>query len=72
MKRVKKPQYDSECFYGNKSVGKCTLSDGQAFTLMLETCNNSPKEALTKYSYFSSELKEMLEKAALIEEKNSK
>lgn len=64
-----KPKYDAACYYGDKLLGRCTPSDGDAYSLMMESCGGSAARVLVEYSYFSPELKAILEKAAAIQER---
>ena len=59
--------YDAACYYGDKLLGRCTVSDGNAYSMMMESCGNSAARVLREYSYFSPELKAILEKAAAIQ-----
>lgn len=67
----KKDRYDGACYYKNKLLGKCTVADSQAFSLLLENCGGSAKRVLQEYSYFSTELKGILEKMAAIQDKEA-
>ena len=62
-----KPKYDAACYYGDKLLGRCTVSDGDAYSAMMESCGNSAARVLREYSYFSPELKTILEKTAAIQ-----
>ena len=56
--------YDAACFYGGELLGRCTVADSDAFTALMESCGNNAARVLREYSYFSPELKAILEKAA--------
>lgn len=65
----KKPKYDAACYYKNKLMGRCTVSDSECYVVLMKDCDNSAACALEKYTYFSNELKAILEKIAAIQEK---
>ena len=67
----KKDKYDSSCYYKNKLLEKCTVSDGEAFSALMEACDSSAKRILQEYKYFSPELKGILEKLAGIQEQEA-
>jgi hypothetical protein len=62
-----KTKYDSACYCGNTLLGRCTVADGDLFSDLMEICDNSAARILREYSYFSPELKAILEKAAAIQ-----
>ena len=59
--------YDAACYYGGKLLGRCTSADGEAYSVMMESCGNNAARVLREFSYFSPELKVILEKAAAIQ-----
>ena len=63
----RKSQYDAACYYGGKLIGRCTVADGDAYSVLMESCGGSAARVLREYSYFSPELKAILEKAAAIQ-----
>ena len=63
----RKQRYNAACYYGGKLLGRCTTSDGQAYSAMMESCGNNAARVLAEYAYFSPELKAILEKAAAIQ-----
>ena len=58
----KKPKYDSACYYRGKLMGRCTVADGNAYTVFMEDCGGDAARVLREYAYFSPELKSILEK----------
>jgi hypothetical protein len=60
----KKPKYDAACYYGGKLLGRCTAADGNAYETLMKSCGGDAARVLREYSYFSPELKAILEKAA--------
>jgi len=60
----KKQKYDSACYYHGKLMGRCTISDGNAYTVFMDTCGGDAARVLCEYAYFSPELKSILEKVA--------
>lgn len=67
---AKKPQrYDSAVYYRKKLMGRCTVSDGEAFVALMEACGNCAARVLREYAYFSPELSAILEKVAAIQQK---
>jgi len=65
----KYPKYDSACYYQNKLIGRCTVSDGEAYAQFMESCGGSAARVLQEYAYFSPELKTILEKVEAIQDK---
>jgi len=61
------PKYDAACQYGGKLIGRCTVADSNAYVALMEQCGGSAARVLREYSYFSSELKAILEKVAAIQ-----
>ena len=58
----KYPKNDCTCFYRKKRVGRCTISDGEAYNLLMKACEEDASRVLKEYKYFSPELKNILEK----------
>jgi hypothetical protein len=52
------------CYYKGKLMGRCTVADGEAFSLLMKQCDHDAARVLREYSYFSPELKGILEKVA--------
>lgn len=69
-RRMKGP--GAECHYRGKLVGRCTVADSEAYVAMLEACGGSAARVLREYSYFSPELKAILEKVAEIQAKEAR
>ena len=67
----RRSKYDSACYYDNKLIGRCTVSDGEAYALLMESCGGSAARVLQEYAYFSPELKTILEKVAAIQSKQT-
>lgn len=63
------PKYDSACYYAGKRMGGCTVSDGQTYALFMESCEDDAAMVLQQYTYFSMELKAILEKVAAMQVK---
>ena len=63
----RKSGYDAACYYNGKLLGRCTVSDSEAYTLMMKACGGEATRVLREYAYFSPELKNILEKAALMQ-----
>ena len=63
----RKQKYDAACYYGGKLLGRCCTADGNSYSAMMESCGGSAARVLREYSYFSPELKTILEKAAAIQ-----
>jgi hypothetical protein len=63
----KYPKYSTTCYYGGKALGKCTTADGEAYKTLMESCGGNAARVLREFSYFSPELKEILEKTAAIQ-----
>lgn len=59
--------YASACYYAGKLMGRCTTADGDAYTQFMEHCNGSAALVLLEYTYFSTELRAILEKVATIQ-----
>jgi hypothetical protein len=62
----------SACYYEGKLLGRCTPADGNAFGVLMDSCGGSAARVLREYSYFSPELKAILEKAAAIQAKQNR
>jgi len=69
MAKRKYEKYSSRCYYKGKLVGKCHESDGNAYSIMMEECNGRAEIVLTRFAYFSAELKGILEKVAELQRK---
>lgn len=68
-RKIKGP--GAECRYRGKLVGRCTVADSEAYVALLEDCGGSAACVLREYSYFSPELKGILEKVAGIQAKEA-
>jgi hypothetical protein len=55
------------CYFGGKLLGRCSPSDGEAFNVFMNRCENDAARVLREYSYFSPELKAILKKAAAMQ-----
>ncbi len=71
MARKRRGGY-SECYYGGKLLGRCTPADGDTYGVLMESCGGSAARVLREYTYFSPELKAILEKAAAIQAKQNR
>ena len=60
------------CYYGGKLMGRCTVSDAEAYTQLMQSCGGNAARVLQEYAYFSTELRAILEKVAAIQEKASR
>jgi len=67
----KKPKYDAACYHGNVLLGRCTVADSEAFSVMMESCGGNAARVMREYSYFSPELKTILEKAIALQAKQN-
>ena len=63
----RKPAYDAACYYGGKLLGRCTVADSEAYSLLMKECGGEAARVLREYPYLSPELKAILEKAALMQ-----
>ena len=68
----KKAGYDAACYYAGKVIGRCTVADGEAYTALMQQCGGNAARVLREYTYFSPELKSILEKVAVIQEAKSR
>jgi hypothetical protein len=68
----RKSGYDAACYYGGKLLGRCTTADGNAYSALMESCGGSAARVLREYSYFSPELRVILEKAAALQAAQSR
>ena len=68
----RKTGYDSACYYGGKLMGRCTVADGDSFTLFMDICKNDAARVLREYDYFSPELRAIFEKVANIQAEQSR
>lgn len=59
-----RPRYDCTIFYEGKRVGCCTVSDVEAFKVLMRACHDDAARVLREYAYFSAELRAILEKVA--------
>lgn len=64
--------YDAACYYAGKLMGRCTVSDSDAYHQLMQDCENSAMRVLCEYTYFSTELKDILEKVAAIQVKEAR
>lgn len=63
----KKSAYDAACYYEGKLLGRCTMADSEAYSLLMKECGGEAVRVLREYPHLSPELKTILEKAALIQ-----
>ncbi|MBS6956178.1 MAG: hypothetical protein KH230_23460 [Enterocloster asparagiformis] len=63
----KRAGYDSACYYAGKLMGRCTVADGHAYTVLMEQCGGDAARVLRECAYFSPELKAILEKVATVQ-----
>lgn len=63
----KKGKYDAACYYDGKVIGRCSVADGETYSVLMEQCGGNASRVLQEYAYFSPELKAILEKAAEIQ-----
>lgn len=68
----KKSGYGAACYYAGKMVGRCTVADGEAYTALMEQCGGNAARVLREYTYFSPELKAILEKVAVMQAAKSR
>ena len=68
----KRTGYDAACYYDGKLLGRCTKADSDAYTLLMNACGGDAARVLREYAYFSSELRAILEKAALMQADRSR
>lgn len=68
----KKAAYDAACNYNGKLMGRCTVADSNSYVAMMETCGGSAVRVMQEYTYFSPELKSILEKVAAIQAKQNR
>jgi len=68
----KKPKYGAAVYYTQKLMGRCTVSDSEAYTVLMEQCAHDAARVLREYDYFSPELKAILEKVAGIQAEQSR
>lgn len=62
-------KYNAACYWREKLVGRCTTADSNCFVILMEKCDGDAKRVLREFSYFSIELRTILEKVAAIQEK---
>ena len=62
-----KQAYDAACYYDGKLLGRCTVADSEAYSLLMKECGGEAVRVLREYPYLSPELKAILEKAALMQ-----
>ena len=67
MKPFTDPIYKNNVILTGTEFGRCTVADGDSFSVLMEACGNNAARVLREYSYFSPELKAILEKAAAIQ-----
>ena len=63
----RKQAYDAACYYDGKLLGRCTVADSEAYSLLMKECGGEAVRVLREYPYLSPELKAILEKAALMQ-----
>ena len=63
----RKQTYDAACYYDGKLLGRCTVADSEAYSLLMKECGGEAVRVLREYPYLSPELKAILEKAALMQ-----
>ena len=63
----KKSKYDAVCYYADKIMGRCTVADSEAYTVLMNACGGDAASVLREYDYFSPELKTILEKVAALQ-----
>lgn len=64
--------YSSACYYAGKLMGRCTAADGSAYAQFMQQCDGCAARILQEYTYFSTELKGILEKVAAIQVKEAR
>lgn len=62
--------YEAKCYYDGKLLGRCTRADADGFMVLSQSCHGDMERVLKEYTYFSKELKAILEKAASIQRKS--
>lgn len=68
---ARRSQYDAACYYAGKKIGRCTKADSDGYTALMEQCVRSADRVLREYTYFSPELKSILEKVAVLQARQS-
>ena len=63
----KRTGYDAACYYGGKLMGRCTTADSGSYETLMKACGGSAARVLREYAYFSTELRAILEKVAMIQ-----
>lgn len=67
----RKSQYDAACYYAGKKIGRCTIADSDGYIALMEQCGGSAARVLREYTYFSPELRSILEKVAVLQARQS-
>ena len=68
----RKTGYGAAVYYTQKLMGRCTVSDSEAYAVLMEQCAHDAARVLREYAYFSPELKGILEKVAEIQAEQSR
>ena len=55
------------CYYGKNLMGRCTASDSEAYTLLMDRCGGDAARVLREYAHFSPELKDILQRVAAVQ-----
>lgn len=53
----RKQAYDAACYYDGKLLGRCTVADSEAYSLLMKECGGEAVRVLREYPYLSPELK---------------
>ena len=64
--------YGAACYYAGKLVGRCTPADAQGYEQLMKSCGGNAARVLQEYAYFSPELRDILEKVAAVQAKESR
>lgn len=64
--------YASACYYNGKLMGRCTSADGDTYAQFMQQCENNAMRVLCEYTYFSTELRSILEKVAATQVKEAR
>ena len=48
---------DAACYYDGKLLGRCTVADSEAYSLLMKECGGEAVRVLREYPYLSPELK---------------
>ena len=63
----RKTGYGAACYFDGKLMGRCTVSDSEAYTVLMKQCGSDAAKVLQIYDYFSPELRTIFEKVAAIQ-----